>query len=134
MDSGGCIRYQFVGFEVVRNIKFLSDNVYERVDSELDLDNGDIEIDGNVYKLCGGAYKNWTHTIYLVKDMFFEECDDSYNDICNEVVEWADGKYYKQWKYGWLKKLENDNQELKRKCDELKREHDELKRKHDELK
>ena len=57
MDYSIRINYPFVGFELLRNIKFLGDNVYERADSELDLDNGDIEIDGNVYKLCGHAYK-----------------------------------------------------------------------------
>ena len=35
-------------------IKFVGHEIYERADSKLDLDNEDIEIDGNVYKLCGG--------------------------------------------------------------------------------
>ena len=103
MDSSIGIKYPLVGFELLKNIKFFEDKVYEQTDSELDKDNGDIEIDGNVYKLCGHAYKSGTHTIYLVKDMFFEECEDSNNDICSEVVEWGDGKYYGQWKHGWLK-------------------------------
>ena len=84
------------------------------------MNKGDIEIDGNVYKLCGHAYKSGTHTIYLVKDMFFEECEDSNNEICRGIVKWADDKYYKQLKYGWLKKLERKNKELERKNKELK--------------
>ena len=65
--------------------------------------------------------------------MFFEECEDSNNEICREVVEYADGKYYKRWKYGWLKKLERDihklkkkNKEMKIKCDELRSDLDEV--------
>ena len=120
MDSSIGIKYPFVGFELLRHIKFLGDKVYEQTDSELDQDNGDIEIDGNVYKLCGHAYKSGTHTIYLFNGMLFEECEDSNNEICREIVEWADGKYYKRLKYGWLKKLERKNKELERKNKELK--------------
>ena len=133
MDSSIGIKYPFVGFELLRHIKFLGDKVYEQTDSELDQDNGDIEIDGNVYKLCGHAYKSGTHTIYLFNGMLFEECEDSNNEICREVVEYADGKYYKRWKYGWLKKLERDihklkkkNKEMKIKCDELRSDLDEV--------
>ena len=65
MDSGIGIRYPFVGFDLLRHIKFLGDNVYELTDSELDQDNGDIEIDGNVYIICG--HKSGTHKfIYLM--------------------------------------------------------------------
>ena len=120
MDSSIVIKYPFFRFELLRNIKFLGDKVYEQTDSELDQDNGDIEIDGNVYKLCGHAYKSGTHTIYLVKDMFFEECEDSNNEICRENVEWADGKYFKRWKLDWEKKLERDICKLERKNKELK--------------
>ena len=74
-----------------------------------------------MYKLCGHAYKSGAIKIYLVKDMFFKECEDSNNEICREIVEWADGKYYKRWKYGWLKKLERDIHKLKRKIKEMKR-------------
>ena len=109
MDSSIGIKYPFVGFELLRHIKFLGDKVYEQTDSELDQDNGDIEINGNVYKLCGHAYKSGTHTIYLVKNIFFKEWEASNNEICREVVEWADGKYYKRWKYGWLKNWKETN-------------------------
>ena len=126
MDSSIEIKYPFVGFELLRNIKFLGDKVYEQRDSELDKDNGDIENNGDVYKLCGKVYKSGGHELYWVKGMLFEECEDSNNEICREVVEWADGKYYKRLKYGWLKKLERKNKELKGKNKELKIELDKV--------
>ena len=46
------------------DIKFVGDKIYEQADSKLDLDNEDIEIDGDVYKLCGGIYKRGGHTLY----------------------------------------------------------------------
>ena len=126
MDSSIGIKYPFVGFELLRHIKFLGDKVYEQTDSELDKDNGDIEIDGNVYKLCGHAYKSGTHTIYLFNGMLFEECEDSNNEICREIVEWADGKYLKRWKLDWEEKLERDICKLERKNKELKIELDKV--------
>ena len=89
------IKYPFVGFELLRNIKFLGDKVYEQRDSELDKNNGDIENNDDVYKLSGKVYKSGGHELYWVKGMSFEECEDSNNEICREIVEWADGKYYK---------------------------------------
>ena len=38
------------------DIKFLGDKIYEQADSKLDLDNEDIEIDGDVSKLCGDIH------------------------------------------------------------------------------
>ena len=35
------------------DIEFVGHKIYKRTDSDLDLDNGDIEIDDDVYKLCG---------------------------------------------------------------------------------
>ena len=113
MDSSIGMKYPFVGFELLRNIKFLGDKVYEQRDSELDKDNGDIENNDDVYKLCGKVYKSGGHELYWVKGMLFEECEDSNNEICREIVEWADGKYFKRWKLDWEEKLEGDNQELK---------------------
>merc|ERR1711954_323479 len=57
------------------DIKFVGDKIYEQVDSKLDLDNEDIEINGDVYKLNGGVYKRGGHTLYLVNGMLFEECE-----------------------------------------------------------
>ena len=108
------------------NIKFVGDKVYGQTDSKLDRDKMGIEIDGGVYKLCGNVYKSGGHELHWVKGMLFEECEDSNNDIFREVVEWTDGKYYKQWKYGWLKILERDKCKLKRKNTEFKIKRDEL--------
>ena len=90
-----------MGFGLLRHKKFLGDKVYERTDSDLDLIYWDIEHNGNIYKLCGHAFKSGIHTIYLVKDMFVKECEDSNNEICRKIVEWADGKYQRRWNYGW---------------------------------
>merc|ERR1711954_535591 len=40
------------------DIKFDGDKIYEQADSKLNLDNEDIEIDGDVYKLRGSIYGN----------------------------------------------------------------------------
>merc|ERR1711954_360702 len=45
-------------------IKFVDDKIYEQADPKLDVDNEDIEIDGDVYKLCGSIYGNGGHTLY----------------------------------------------------------------------
>ena len=127
MDYSIRIKYPFVGFELLRNIKFLGDKVYEQRDSELDKDNGDIENNDDVYKLCGKVYKSGGHELYWVKGMLFEECEDSNNEICRENVEWADGKYFKQWKLDWEKKLERDICKLERDICKLERKNKELK-------
>ena len=62
------------------DIKFVGDKIYEQADSKLDLDNEDIEIDGDVYKLSGGIYKRGRHTLYLVNGMLFKECEDILTD------------------------------------------------------
>ena len=46
------------------DIKFIGDEIYEGVESKLDLDNEDIEIDGDIYKLRGGVYKRGGHKLY----------------------------------------------------------------------
>merc|ERR1711954_477359 len=89
-------------------IKFVDDKIYEQADPKLDLDNEDIEIDGDVYKLRGGIYGNGEHTLYAIKGMLFEECEDTGTD---EVMNW-DGKCFKRWKLGWEEKLEGDKRKL----------------------
>ena len=91
------------------NIKFESDKIYEQIDSELDLDNDDIEIDGDIYKLCGHVFRCGEYNLYSVKGNIFEESEDSGTD---EIVQWGDGKYYMRWKPGTELKLERDNQEI----------------------
>ena len=104
-------------------IKFVGDKIYEHADSKLGLDNDDIEIDGDVYKLRGSIYKNGEHTLYLINGMLFEECEDIEND---EIMNW-DGKCFKRWKLAWEGKLEGDKQELKSDKEELKGDKQELK-------
>ena len=92
-ESGQDIKYM-KGFG---DIKLVGDKIYEPKDSKLDLDFEDIEIDGDVYKLCGDVYKSGRHTLYIVKGMFSEECEDSNIDMgTDEIVDWGDGKCYKQ--------------------------------------
>merc|ERR1711954_95227 len=97
-------------------IKFVDDKIYEQADPKLDLDNEDIEIDGDVYKLRGGIYGNGEHTLYAIKGMLFEECEDTGTDEdtgidedtgTDEVMNW-DGKCFKRWKLGWEEKLEGE--------------------------
>merc|ERR1711954_357951 len=47
-ESGDDVKYMR-GFG---DIKFVGDKIYERADSKLYLDNEDIEINGDVYRLC----------------------------------------------------------------------------------
>ena len=46
------------------DIKFEGDKIYEQADSKLNLDDDDIEIDGDVFKFCGKVYKSGEHTLY----------------------------------------------------------------------
>merc|ERR1712081_122971 len=89
-------------------IKFVDDKIYEQADPKLDLDNEDIEIDGDVYKLRGSIYGNGEHTLYFINGMLFEECEDIETD---EIMNW-DGKCFKRLKLGWEEKLEGDKKEL----------------------
>ena len=75
----------------------------------------DIYFNCDVYKLCGHAYKSGTHTIYLVKDMFFEEFEDSNNKICREVVEWALANIISDGSMDGWKNLKETNANLKEK-------------------
>ena len=84
------------------DIKFVGDKIYEQTDSKLNLDNGDIDIDGDIYKLCGEVYKSGTNTLYLVIGMLFEECDNRGSD---EIINW-NGKCYKRLKLRREVKLE----------------------------
>merc|ERR1712243_490007 len=88
----------------------MGDKIYEQVDQKLDLDNEDIEIDGDVYKLRGSIYGNGEHTLYVISGMLFEEDEDTGAD---EVMNW-DGKCFKRFKLGWEEKLEGDKKELER--------------------
>merc|ERR1711954_302178 len=97
------------------DIKFVGDKIYEQADSKLHLDNRDIEIDGDVYKLSGVIYKRGGHTLYLVNGMLFEVCEGVGSD---EIMNW-DGKCFKRLKLGWEEKLERDKQELKTNKHEL---------------
>ena len=47
------------------DIKFVGDKIYEQADPKLDLDNEDIDIDGDVYKLRGGIYKQGELTLFF---------------------------------------------------------------------
>merc|ERR1711942_463600 len=79
------------------DIKFDGDKIYEQADSKLNLDNEDIEIDGDVYKLRGSIYGNGGHTLYFSNGMLFEECEDIGTDeIMNWVVMVGGG-----WWWGW---------------------------------
>merc|ERR1712239_109144 len=91
------------------DIKFDGDKIYEQADSKLNLDDKHIEINGDVYKLCGEVYKSGGHKLYLINGMLFEECEDIEND---EIMN-LDGKCFKRWKLAWEGKLEGDKQELK---------------------
>ena len=100
------------------DIKIVGDKIYEQVDSKMDLDNGDIEIDGDIYKLNGGVYMRGRHKLYLLNGMLFEECEDSNIDMgTDEIMNW-DGKCFKRVRLGWEEKLESavykleDNLEL----------------------
>ena len=96
------------------DIKFVGDKIYEQADSKLNLDNDNVEINGDVYKLCGYAYKRGEHTVYFIKGMLFVECDDIGTDEdtwTDEIMNW-DGKCFKRLKLAWDEKLERDNQEL----------------------
>merc|ERR1711954_22258 len=101
-------------------IKFVDDKIYEQADPKLDLDNEDIEIDGDVYKLRGSIYGNGEHTLYAINGMLFEECEDKGTDEdtgidedtgTDEVMNW-DGKCFKRLKLGWEEKLEGDKKKL----------------------
>merc|ERR1712081_1043 len=101
-------------------IKFVDDKIYEQADPKLDLDNEDVEIDGDVYKLRGSLYGNGENTLYMINGMLFEECEDTGTDEdtgidedtgTDEVMNW-DGKCFKRLKLGWKKKLEGDKKEM----------------------
>merc|ERR1712115_523075 len=101
-------------------IKFVDDKIYEQADPKLDLDNEDVEIDGDVYKLRGSIYGNGEHTLYAINGMLFKECEDTGTDEdtgidedtgADEVMKW-DGKCFKRLKLGWEKKLEGDKKEM----------------------
>merc|ERR1712115_279012 len=101
-------------------IKFVDDKIYEQADPKLDLEDEDIEIDGDVYKLRGSIYGNGGHTLYMINGMLFEECEDTGTDEdigtdedtgTDEVMNW-DGKCFKRFKLGWEEKLEGDKKEL----------------------
>ena len=55
-----------------------------------------LEIEGDVFILCG------THVFYLLKDMFFDQCEDSKIDIgVAEIVEF--GRWWIPWSMGaWV--------------------------------
>merc|ERR1712081_10309 len=100
-------------------IKFVDDKIYEQADPKLDLDNEDVEIDGDVYKLRGSIYGNGGHTLYMIKGMLFEECEDTGTDEdtgidedtgTDEVMNW-DGKCFNRLKLKWEEKLEGDKKE-----------------------
>ena len=71
-------------------IKFVGDKIYEQTDSELNLERN-IEIDGDVYKLCGYVFTYGGYQLYFVKGMIFEQCEDSNIDMVsmgtNEIVQ-----------------------------------------------
>merc|ERR1711954_203567 len=67
------------------DIKFVGDKIYELADSKLNLDDDDIEINGDVYKLCGDVLTCRGKKLYLINGMLFQECEDIEND---EIINW----------------------------------------------
>merc|ERR1711954_222303 len=90
------------------DIKFVGDKISEQTDLELGLDNDNIEIDGDVYKLCGYVFTCRGYNLYFVKGNILEESEHSGTD---EIMNW-DGKYFMRWKPGTELKLERDKHEL----------------------
>ena len=73
------------------DINFVGDKIYEQADSKLYLDDKHIEINGDVYKLCGDVLTCRGQKLYLINGMLFQECEDKGTD---EIMNW-DGKCFK---------------------------------------
>ena len=97
-------------------LKIQNDNIYERIEGDITyLRNGhvklneDIYLNGEIMKYndeiyvkCGMVLRCDETTLYLVKNMVFQECEDPENE--DEIVQWGDGKYYKRVLLGYEKK------------------------------